>query len=226
MTCDFVWYWCQKKLMMMMRVLLDDEEDDGDDDGWGCCLMMMTMMRVLLDGGKSWHKEAWMSHTRLRQDVTRRHSWAATSEESHHQAGVTKCYKVTQVVTLVLPSLKNCRLKKNSHLDRELEPLKEEKSLQSVPNKLIQSRCVWILETRKTKTKLHLCVITWVSTLQFEGSKLALATLTTWSTRTRTLRASILHSLYEWDTRIDQICWNQPHRFEVNRTLSVEFISI
>ena len=155
MACDFVWHVrYQEKLMMMVR--------------------------VLLGGGKSWHKEAWMSHTRLRQDVTRRHSWVATSEENHHQAGVTKCCKVTQVVTLVLPSLKICSLKKNSHLDRELEPLKEEKSLQSVPNKLIQSRCVWILETRKTKTKLHLCVITWVSTLQFEGGQVGPGNLATW----------------------------------------------
>ena len=122
--------------------------------------MMMMRVRVLLDGGKSWHKEAWMSHTRLRQDVTPRHSWAATSEESHHQAGVTKCNKVTQVVTLVLPSLKNWRLKNDIH-GRELEPLKEEKPLQSM--KKAQSTKVRF--NTRDKKKLN-CIHVWTRECQ------------------------------------------------------------
>ena len=140
---------------------------------WGCCFMMRKMMRmmmmrvrVLLDGGKSWHKEAWMSHTRLRQDVTPRHSWAATSEESHHQAGVTKCYKVTQVVTLVLPSLKNWRLKNDIH-GRELEPLKEEKPLQFVK----KAKSTKVRFNTRDKKKLNCNA--WVSTLQSEGEQVS-----------------------------------------------------
>ena len=140
-----------------MRVLLYDEEDDEDDDdeGEGAAWWWQVVTQGSLN----------VAHA-TPQDVTPRHSWAATSEESHHQAGVTKCYKVTQVVTLVLPSLKNWRLKNDIH-GRELEPLKEEKPLQFVK----KAKSTKVRFNTRDKKKLNCNA--WVSTLQSEGEQVS-----------------------------------------------------